>query len=75
MAKFNTESLDLSLAYLRDVAGSVNSVKGIRLNICDIGWRPPQPILARKILTETVTSSQSDKTRSVKINGNMLCSS
>lgn len=59
-------------AYLRDVTGSVNSIKGIRLNICDVGWRPPQPMLARKILTETVTSSQTETTKSMKINGNKM---
>lgn len=56
-------------AYFRDASGAVNSVKGIRLNVCDVGWRPPQTKVARKILIETVTGIQSEKTKSKQIDG------
>lgn len=59
-------------AYFRDVSGASSSVKGIRLNVCDVGWRPPQTLLARKLLTETVTASQCEKTKYLKIDGKHL---
>lgn len=57
------------VAYIRDANGATTSVKGIRLNICDVNWRPPQTILARKMLTDTVTATQSERSKSVQING------
>lgn len=56
-------------AYFRDASGAVNSVKGIRLNVCDVAWRAPQLKVARKILNETVTGIQSDKSKSRQIDG------
>lgn len=47
----------------------MSSVKGIRLNVCDVGWRPPQTLLARKLLTETVIASQCEKTKFLRIDG------
>lgn len=57
------------VAYFRDASGGVSSVKGIRLNVCDVGWRPPQTLLARKLLTETVVASQCEKTKFIRIDG------
>lgn len=57
-------------AYIRDASGAVTSVKGVRLNICDVAWHPPHTKLARKILAETVQSIQSEKIKSQRINGN-----
>lgn len=45
------------------------SVKGVRLNICDLGWQAPHTKLARKILAETVQSFQSEKIKAQRING------
>lgn len=45
------------------------SVKGIRLNICDVNWRPPQTMLARKMLTDTVTATQCERTSSIRVDG------
>lgn len=59
----------LFAAYFRDATGQSTSVKGIRLNICDINWRPPQAIQAKKMLTDTVTVIQSEKVKTVQIDG------
>lgn len=59
----------LFLAYFHDTTGASNSIKGIRINVCDVAWRPPQTILARKMLTESVTSAQCEKTKHIKIDG------
>lgn len=45
-------------------------MKGLRLNICDINWRPPQTILARKMLNDSVTTAQCEKTKVVHIDEN-----
>lgn len=58
------------LANFRDPNGGASSVKGIRLNVCDVGWRPPQTVLAKKMLTEAVASLNCDKTKHIHINGN-----
>ncbi|XP_017034499.1 trafficking protein particle complex subunit 8 [Drosophila kikkawai] len=50
-------------AHFRDVSGTSVSVRGLRLNFCDVDWRPPQPVLARKMLNESVTNAHNDKTR------------
>lgn len=60
------------VAYIRDAAGVSTSVKGIRLNFCDVNWRPPQTMVARKMLAETVTAAQSTKTKSIQIDGMTL---
>lgn len=59
-------------AYFRDASGAVNSVKGIRLNICDVAWRAPPLKVARKILNETVTGIQSEKMKSRQIDGRSI---
>lgn len=61
--------LSTVIAYIRDAAGISTSVKGIRLNFCDVNWRPPQTLVARKMLTDTVTSAQSTKTKPIQIDG------
>lgn len=46
------------LAHFRDSAAGVSvSIRGLRLNICDVDWRPPQTLLARKMLNESVSSN------------------
>ncbi|KAH8242084.1 hypothetical protein KR026_000812 [Drosophila bipectinata] len=50
-------------AHFRDVSGTSVSVRGLRLNFCDVDWRPPQTVLARKMLNESVTNANNDKTR------------
>lgn len=57
------------IAYIRDATGASTSVKGIRLNFCDVNWRPPQTMVTRKILTDTVTASQPTKTKPIQIDG------
>lgn len=43
-------------AHFRDsTTGNSVSIKGLCLNICDIDWRPPQTLLARKMLNESVS--------------------
>lgn len=60
-----------SIAYIRDGNQVPTSVKGIRLNICDVNWRPPQTMLARKMLTDTVTATQCERTTSIRVDGNI----
>ncbi|XP_017042382.1 trafficking protein particle complex subunit 8 [Drosophila ficusphila] len=50
-------------AHFRDVSGTSVSVRGLRLNFCDVDWRPPQTVLARKMLNESVSNANNDKTR------------
>lgn len=59
-------------AYFRDATAQSTSVKGIRLNICDINWRPPQAIQAKKMLSDTLNATQSDKVKTIQIDGNLL---
>lgn len=66
--KFYFNLYYLYQAHFRDTSGSSVSIKGLRLNICDVNWRPPQTILARKMLNESVTTAQCDKTRVIEIN-------
>lgn len=56
-------------ASFRDSSGTSVSLKGTRLNICDVAWRPPQTVLARKMLNDSVLTSQCDKTRAVHVDG------
>lgn len=56
------------LAHFRDnTAGVSVSIKGLRLNICDIEWRPPQTLLARKMLNESVSNNENfnEKTKEI----------
>lgn len=50
-------------AHFRDVSGTSVSVRGLRLNFCDVDWRPPQTVLARKMLNESVINAHNDKTK------------
>jgi len=54
-------------AHFRDVSGTVVSVRGLRLNFCDVEWRPPQTILARKMLNESVNNAHNDRTKCVDL--------
>ncbi|KAL5275881.1 TRAPPC8 family protein [Megaselia abdita] len=56
-----------SEAQIRDTTGTSISNKNLKLNICDIFWRPPQTVLARKMLNEVVTAANSDKTKFVSL--------
>uniref|UniRef100_A0A1I8NQR6 Trafficking protein particle complex subunit 8 n=1 Tax=Stomoxys calcitrans TaxID=35570 RepID=A0A1I8NQR6_STOCA len=42
-------------AHFRDISGTSVSIRGLRLNFCDVDWRPPQTVLARKMLNESTT--------------------
>lgn len=55
----------LLTAQFRDVSDTSVSIKGLRLNFCDVDWRPPQTVLARKMLNEAVTNAHNDETKSV----------
>lgn len=59
-------------AHFRDTSGISVSIKGLRLNVCDINWRPPQTILARKMLNESVSSASCDKTKEIKVNDDFV---
>ncbi|EDS29532.1 conserved hypothetical protein [Culex quinquefasciatus] len=54
-------------AHFRDTAGTSVSIKGLRINVCDVNWRPPQTILAKKMLNESVTSAVGEKVKGVKL--------
>ncbi|XP_035788395.1 trafficking protein particle complex subunit 8-like [Anopheles albimanus] len=57
-------------AHFRDVAGTSVSIKGLRINVIDVNWRPPQAILAKKMLSEAVTSASGaggEKTKAIKL--------
>ncbi|XP_005180658.1 trafficking protein particle complex subunit 8 [Musca domestica] len=54
-------------AHFRDVTGTSVSIRGLRLNFCDVDWRPPQTVLARKMLNESVTNAHNDKTKMVHL--------
>ncbi|XP_030383896.1 trafficking protein particle complex subunit 8 isoform X2 [Scaptodrosophila lebanonensis] len=56
-------------AHFRDVSGTSVSIRGLRLNFCDVDWRPPQTVLARKMLNESVTNAHNEKTKIVTIAG------
>ncbi|GAB0097816.1 trafficking protein particle complex subunit 8 [Sergentomyia squamirostris] len=60
-ARLTTESS------LRDSGGVSVSLKGIRLNICDVSWRPPQTVLARKMLNDSVSNTHCEKTRLIHV--------
>lgn len=57
------------LAHIRDSStGSSVSIRGLRLNICDVDWRPPQTLLARKMLNESVSSNtNSEKSKLIAL--------
>lgn len=54
-------------AHFRDTAGTSVSIKGLRVNVCDVNWRPPQTILAKKVLNESVSSAYGEKMKSIKL--------
>uniref|UniRef100_A0A1Y9IS66 Trafficking protein particle complex subunit 8 n=1 Tax=Anopheles merus TaxID=30066 RepID=A0A1Y9IS66_ANOME len=55
-------------AHFRDIAGTSVSIKGLRINVVDVNWRPPQTILAKKMLNEAVTTAPGgDKMRAIKL--------
>ncbi|XP_053684049.1 trafficking protein particle complex subunit 8 isoform X2 [Sabethes cyaneus] len=54
-------------AHFRDTAGTSVSIKGLRVNVIDVNWRPPQTILAKKMLNESVTSAAGEKLKAVKL--------
>ncbi|XP_053675032.1 trafficking protein particle complex subunit 8 [Anopheles nili] len=55
-------------AHFRDVGGTSVSIKGLRINLVDVNWRPPQTILAKKMLNEAVTSALGgDKMKAIKL--------
>ncbi|XP_055532257.1 trafficking protein particle complex subunit 8 [Wyeomyia smithii] len=54
-------------AHFRDTAGTSVSIKGLRINVIDVNWRPPQTILAKKMLNESVTSAAGEKLKAVKL--------
>lgn len=59
-------------AHFRDVSGTSVSVRGLRLNFCDVDWRPPQTVLARKMLNESVTNAHNEKTKVITIGKSKL---
>lgn len=62
-------------AHFRDSnAGISVSVKGLRLNICDVDYRPPQTLLARKMLNESVSShtETSEKRQEIKLSNESI---
>ncbi|XP_055625698.1 trafficking protein particle complex subunit 8 [Toxorhynchites rutilus septentrionalis] len=54
-------------AHFRDTAGTSVSIKGLRINVCDINWRPPQTILAKKMLNDSVNSAVGEKLKTIKL--------
>ncbi|XP_055602225.1 trafficking protein particle complex subunit 8 [Uranotaenia lowii] len=54
-------------AHFRDTAGTSVSIKGLRVGVCDVNWRPPQTILAKKMLNESVNSAVGEKVRGVQL--------
>lgn len=43
------------------------SIRGLRLNFVNVDWRPPQTVLARKMLNEAVTHNYDDHTRTINL--------
>lgn len=63
-----TVCLFIFVAHFRDIAGTSVSIKGLRINVVDVNWRPPQTILAKKMLNEAVTTAPGgDKMRAIKL--------
>lgn len=56
-----------SEAVFRDAQGVGISLKGIRLNISDVDWRPPQTMLARKMLNDAVSGIQCENTKIIHL--------
>uniref|UniRef100_A0A240PL03 Trafficking protein particle complex subunit 8 n=1 Tax=Anopheles epiroticus TaxID=199890 RepID=A0A240PL03_9DIPT len=55
-------------AHFRDIGGTSVSIKGLRINVVDVNWRPPQTILAKKMLNEAVTTAPGgDKMKAIKL--------
>uniref|UniRef100_A0A1Y9HER4 Uncharacterized protein n=1 Tax=Anopheles funestus TaxID=62324 RepID=A0A1Y9HER4_ANOFN len=55
-------------AHFRDIAGTSVSIKGLRINVVDVNWRPPQTIIAKKMLNEAVTTAVgADKMKAIKL--------
>ncbi|XP_058458900.1 trafficking protein particle complex subunit 8 [Malaya genurostris] len=54
-------------AHFRDTAGTSVSIKGLRVNVIDVNWRPPQTVLAKKMLNDSVTSAFGEKTKAIKL--------
>lgn len=50
-------------------SGNSVSLKGIRLNISDVEWRPPQTMLARKMLNDAVSAINCENTKTVHLEG------
>lgn len=62
------------LAHFRDNAsgGSV-SVKGLHINIQDVEWRPPQTMLARKMLNEAVANApEADSQKTIRVSADLV---
>ncbi|XP_063239297.1 trafficking protein particle complex subunit 8 [Bacillus rossius redtenbacheri] len=57
-------------AYIRDPSGTPVQVKNLRISMQDVNARPPEPLLARKFLNESVSHSYSEKTTSFQIGAN-----
>lgn len=63
MDPYNHVVVFILLAHFRDASGTSVSIRGLRLNFCDVDWRPPQTVLARKMLNESVTNAHNEKTK------------
>ncbi|XP_012252846.2 trafficking protein particle complex subunit 8 isoform X2 [Athalia rosae] len=52
--------------HIKDPQGITVTVRNLRVSVQDINVRPPQPTLARKMLNESVSSSQCERTTTVQ---------
>ncbi|XP_034943856.1 trafficking protein particle complex subunit 8 [Chelonus insularis] len=53
--------------HIKDPQGATISVRNLRLSIKDIYGQPPEPTVARKMLNDSVSSEQCERTTSIKI--------
>ncbi|XP_008543726.1 trafficking protein particle complex subunit 8 [Microplitis demolitor] len=53
--------------HIKDPQGSTIPIRNLRLSILDIYGQPPEPSVARKMLNDSVSSEQCERTTSVRI--------
>ncbi|CAD6238371.1 GSCOCG00008450001-RA-CDS [Cotesia congregata] len=53
--------------HIKDPQGSTIAVRNLRLSIQDIYGQPPEPSVARKMLNDSVSSEQCERTTSIRI--------
>lgn len=62
----------VSDAYIRDSSGTNVSIKGLKINFCNVEWQPPSTNIVRKLLSDAVSSAQLYNLKTVNVNNNIV---